>query len=453
MTISSLAGLVALNLLYLAAGAALLWAVRGFSSWREAVRLAGLAYLLGLAVASVVLVVELVLGLPFGAALVVVNTVAIAAGASIVAWRRRRVPVEPAGGRGPALLTGIGAALAVVFLEAMFRAGRLAGLFEWDAMSFWVPKAKVIYHLGGLDERFFLEIPGQSYPPLVPGLQASAFTFMGEADTVTVHLLFWFPLVAYVAAVAGVLAPRVPALLLWPVLLLAVLTPEVVDRALAPQADLLLDYLVALGALLVALWLVERQTYQLVVAGALLSAAMLTKREGYLLAACIGAAALIASWRERHWAWPRLAVTGLVAFLPTLSWRVWFTSRDVAGEAPEAGGLGLLDHLDRAWPSFRLTLSALFDADLWLVAAPLGVLAVAVALLAGARRLPVYSGLLAFFMVAGFSWVTWSFPSLPITKEGALNPIVRLTGSLVLTFSALVPLLLATAWRGGRERA
>ena len=34
-----------------------------------------------------------------------------------------------------------------------------------------------------------------------------------------------------------------------------------------------------LAALLVALWLVERQAYQLVVAGALLSAAMLTKRE------------------------------------------------------------------------------------------------------------------------------------------------------------------------------
>jgi hypothetical protein len=452
MSLSALLGLLGLNLLFLLAGTALLWAARAVGSWRDAARLAGLGYFLGLAVVSVLLVVELVLAVPFGAGLVIANVACITAAASFVVWRLGAPPrSEPRRRGGPVLLTGIGAALAVVFLEAMFRAGRLAGLFEWDAMSFWVPKAKVIYHLGGLDERFFLEIPGQSYPPLVPALQASAFAFMREADVVTVHVLFWFPLAAFVGAVAGLLATRVPALLLWPVLLLGVLTPEVVARALAPQADLLLDYFVALAALLVALWLLERQAYQLIAATALLSAGMLTKREGYLLAACVGAAALIASWPDWRWTWPRLAVAGVAAFLPTLSWRIWFTSRDVAGEAPEAGGLGLLDHLDRAWPSLRLALDALFDADLWLVAAPLGVLAIVLAFVAGARRLPVYAGLVALFMVAGFTWVTWSFPSLPITKDGALNPIVRLTGALVLTFATLVPLLLATAWNGGRE--
>ena len=454
MSVGALLGLFALNALFLAAGTSLVWALRGFASPSEVARLAGLSYLLGLAVCSVLLVVELVLGVPFGAGLVVGNCTAVAAVAVLVTRLRGRARAgeEPGPGAvGPVLLTGAGAALAVVFLEAMFRAGRLSGLFEWDAMSFWVPKAKVIYYLGGLDERLFLEIPGQSYPPLVPALQASAFAFMGDADVVTLHVLFWFPLAAFVAAVAGLLAPRVPALLLWPLLLLGVLTPEVVDRALAPQADLLLDYFVALAALLVALWLVERQTYQLVTAAALLSAAMLTKREGYLLTACIGAAALIASWREWRWAWPRLAVALVAAFVPTLSWRIWFTSRDVTGEAPEAGGLGLFDHLDRAWPSLRLALSALFDADLWLVAAPLGVLAVVLAFVAGARRLPAYAALVTLFMVAGFTWVTWSFPSLPITKDGALNPIVRLTGALILTFAALVPLLLAAAWRGERE--
>jgi hypothetical protein len=454
VSLSAILGLVALNALFLAAGTALVWALRGFSRVSDAAGLAGLSYLLGLAVCSVLLVVELVVGVPFGAGLVAANCAAVAVGAVLVGRLRAppRSREEPGHGAvGPVLLTGVGAALAIVFLEAMFRAGRLAGLFEWDAMAFWVPKAKVIYFLGGLDERLFLEVPGQSYPPLVPAFQASAFAFMGDADTVTVHLLFWFPLAAFVAAVAGLLAPRVPALLLWPLLLLGVLTPEVVDRALAPQADLLLDYFVALAALLVALWLVERQTYQLVMSAALLSAAMLTKREGYLLAACIGAAALIASWRDWRWAWPRLAVALGAAFVPTLSWRIWFTSRDVTGEGPEAGGLGLFDHLDRAWPSLRLALSALFDADLWLVVAPLGVLAVVLAFVAGARRLPAYAALLTFFMVAGFTWMTWSFPSLPITKNGAVNPIVRLTGALILTFAALVPLLLAAAWRGERE--
>ena len=143
----------------------------------ELARLAGLAYMLGLAVVSVLLVVELVLGVPFGAATVVL-TALVAAAAGVVAGRARRRsrPAPQALGQhgGPVLITALGAALMIVFLEAVFRAGRLAGLFEWDAMSFWVPKAKVIYFLGGLDERFFLEIPGQSYPPLVPAFEASA---------------------------------------------------------------------------------------------------------------------------------------------------------------------------------------------------------------------------------------------------------------------------------------
>jgi hypothetical protein len=230
-----------------------------------------------------------------------------------------------------------------------------------------------------------------------------------------------------------------------------VLTPEVVARALAPQADLLLDYFVALGALLVGLWLLERQTYQLIAGSALLSAAMLTKREGYLLVACIVGAALVASWREWRWTWSRLGLAAAAAFAVTVPWRVWITVHDASGEGPEAGGFGLFDHLDRAWPSLRLAVSVLFDDGLWLVVAPLGLVALALALVAGARRLPIYVGLLAAFMIAGFTWVTWSFPSLPITKDGALNPISRLTGALVLTFVALVPLLLDAAWRGERE--
>ena len=121
------------------------------------------------------------------------------------------------------------------------------------------------------------------------------------------------------------------------------------------------------------------------------------------------------------------------------------------GRGPGGGRLGLLDHLDRAWPSLRLALSTLFDDGLWLIAAPLATIAVALALVAGARRLPVYAGLLGIFMVAGFAWATWSFPSLPITKDGAVNPIGRLSGGLVLTFAGLVPLLLAAAWRDSRE--
>jgi hypothetical protein len=68
------------------------------------------------------------------------------------------------------IAAGFFAALTVVYLEAQFRAGRLAGLYEFDAWSFWVPKAKAIYLFGGLDRQLFHDLPGPSYPPLVPAV-------------------------------------------------------------------------------------------------------------------------------------------------------------------------------------------------------------------------------------------------------------------------------------------
>ena len=58
-------------------------------------------------------------------------------------------------------------------------------------------------------------------------------------------------------------------------------------------------------------------------------------------------------------------------------------------------------------------------------------------------------------MIAGLTWVLWSFTELelPFTQDEGVNPIVRLTGSLVVASAALVPLLLDLAWRGAGERS
>jgi hypothetical protein len=46
--------------------------------------------------------------------------------------------------------------------------------------------------------------------------------------------------------------------------------------------------------------------------------------------------------------------------------------------------------------------------------------------------------------------VLWSFIELqlPFVQDEGVNPIVRLTGSLVILSSALLPLLFTAAWRG-----
>jgi hypothetical protein len=440
---------VLLNLFLLAVGVAVLFAVRGWASWGELLRLGGLAYLLGVAASGGLWVLELVIGIPFTLAAIVSTGVVLTAIGAGVGWKLgRRVPPLPRTPSLPALslATAIFVAVTGVVFEALFRAGRLPGLYEYDAWAFWVPKAKAIYFFHGLDEHFFTTLPGPSYPPLVPALEASAFHFMGGPDVVTLHLQFWFLLVGFVAAIVGLLAPRVPPLLLWPPALLVLVTPQLIGRALQPQADLLLDELLGAAVLLVALWILERRPWQLGAATILLAGEMLTKREGFLLTACVLAAALAASARELRRAWPRLVFVGVVAFLPSVPWRIWFETRGLPSDAPEAGGFGLFDHLDRAWPSLELTVRVLFTYDLWLMVAPLALLAVAAALLAGRYALGVYAGVVLGLGVAGFTWITWSFPSLPITENPALNPIIRSVGALVAIAAGLIPLLLGAAW-------
>jgi hypothetical protein len=449
----AISGVVALNLVFLVVGTATLYAMRGFRSWVELLQLGGFAYMLGVAATGVAFVLELVSGLALSLpAMLVTAGVLTAAGGIIGRALGRPLPGRTLGARRIPLPAAVFGALVIVYAEALFRSGRLAGLYEFDGWAFWVPKAKAIYFFGGLDHQFFAELPGPSYPPLVPALEAAAFHFMGSADVVTLHLQFWFLLVGFVAALAGLLSRRVPALLLWPPILLLLATPHVLRYALQAQADFLLDELLALGALLVGLWLVEQRAWQLSAAAVCLAAAMSTKREGYLLAACIVLAALVASLPRGRALWPRLLLASVVAVALTVPWRVLLLVRDLPRGGAEAGGTGLLDHADRAWPSFRLALSALFDFDIWLVVAPLALVAIAATLVAGTRPLGGYALLLFVFAIAAFTWTTWGFPSLPITKEAALNPIVRLTGSLAFASTALVPLLLGTSWRDSQRR-
>ena len=359
------------------------------------------------------------------------------------AWR-----LGPMRGIGP--VAAVYGALVVVYLEAVFRAGRLASLSAWDAWAFWVPKAKALYFFGALDDQFFSELANPTYPPLLPALEASAFHFMGSADVVSLHLQFWFLLCGFTAAVVGLLSRRVSPLVLWPFVALALVAPRVVGRSLEPQADYTLDYVFALAALLMAFWLVERDPWQLAIAGVFLAAAMLTKREGSLLAACVLLAGAGVTWRTKRYAWPRLVLVGATGFALTIPWKLWYSSRDLTGEFPDAGLFGLFENLERVWPALQSFLIAAFDYDLYLVIVPLTVVAIALAFVAGARVLPLFAALLYLLVATGFTWALWSFTvlELPIEQDEAINPIVRLVGALIIVSAALVPPLLEAAWQG-----
>lgn len=452
MTVRALVGLAALHGMYLATGAAVLWALRGWRRWTSLAALAGLAYLLGVATLGLVWTLLLVSGVPFGA----VTTVATGAGVLVlgVAIGRlrgfrptmfgQRVRVASA-----ALVTAFGVALAGVYLEALFRVARLQGVFSFDGWAFWVTRGKAVYFFDGLDEQVFSTVPNPSYPPVIPILDAAAFHAMGSADVVTLHVQYWLLAMGFVACVAGLLARRVPPWLLWPSLVLAVVVPRMRTSVLAAQADLPLDYLVVAGAILVAIWIVERRTWQLQAATLLLACGGIVKREGLVFAACVLVAALVASapgWRR---AWPRLGLAGLVVAAAALPWRVWYLAHGIDAEVGTGGLDDVFTH--RSLDSLRLAFDVLADIDRWSVVPTVGLAAAVLALLWGRLAHAAFAVVLVLLLTLAGASTSIVFPEIGVTDDEAVNPIVRLTAGTVLAISCLTPLLLAGVWAGRRR--
>ena len=455
MSLSAIFGLLVFNITIVGVGTAALFALRGWDSWSDFARYTGLAYFLGLALFMVSFALVLVSGLRLGlGAMVAVAALIAGVGVVVGAARRNSLP-RLSGSRWrhrPDPISWVSAVFAaglVVYLEGLFRAARLAPIAgEWDGWAFWVPKAQAIYHFGRLEAEVLslLPPPSATYPPGLPVVHAGAFHAIGSADVVTLHLQYWFYAVAFVAAVSGLLWPRVRGAILLPVLLLGVVMPSYLDRATMTYADVVLGYLVVLAALTAYLWLEDRKRWRLAVLGLLLAAAILTKREGSLFALCVLLAALVASLPERRFAWPRIALTGAAALAAAIAWRIWSASQGLPSDAPEAGYAGSLAQLDRAWPAFELVLATVFDTSLWWVTPVLGVLAIGVALVARAWRISAFALVVIGATLLATTWAIWSNPSLPFTDEDGENPVVRIAGTPLLLVVGLTPLLLQQAW-------
>ncbi len=444
----SIGGVLALNALFLLSGLAILFAARGWRSWGELLRLAGCAYLVGLAGLSVLATEVLSLGGDLGVG-VIIGLCAGTTGVAVAVGLRLRRPL-PAGlgwrsPREPFALLGVAAcAIAAVLAESFVRVATTYGVWEWDAWAFWVPKAEGIYYAGGLDPTLFRSLAAPSYPILVPTLEAMDFHFMGAVDTVTLRFQFWLLMVGFVFAVAGLLRPLVPLVVIWPFLGLMLLMPEYELRSLAAQADVTLDYLFVLAALSVALWLLRREHWYLVPAGVFLAGAMSTKREGVLLAACLLVAGLGAAALTRM-GWPRLLATAAGAYVLTIPWRIWWSSHGFFNQTSPVSFPDLWHHSDRAWPGLKLVLRLAFSYNQWLVAVPVACAAAVLLVAAGRRLLPGFFAALFALVVLGFTWIVWSISSLPLDTSDQ-TPLPRAVGALVLLCVALGPLMIWEAF-------
>ncbi len=124
--------------------------------------------------------------------------------------------------------------------------------------------------------------------------------------------------------------------------------------------------------------------------------------------------------------------------------------RSLPGDGPESGPLGLLDNLGRLWPSTSLVLETLADPGIWSVILVVVVLTVVAALVCGERAVASFALAYLVLSALGFVWIMWSFPSLPLTQVGALNPIPRTAGAALVPLALIVPILLTDVARRTR---
>jgi hypothetical protein len=452
MTASEL-GLIALDTVFLGAGLGVLYGLGFVRSGREALRQLGLALVVGWAGVEIATSTALVLGVPFGAWLIAVLGAAIAAAGVVVGRRVAARPMRALGESGPAAWVAVaGAALVCVQLAALLRRAVNAGApTEWDAWSFWLPKARSIVELGGLDTRMggFTSFASPSYPPLVPASEASAFAFMRDTTASALPVQHWVIAAAFLGALASLLATRVRPAILWPSLAMLSLLPTFGVLIGSSLGDESLMLLLGLGGACVALWLLELDARYAALGGVFLAAAALAKDEGLWVAVIIAGTALVASLARPP---RRPLVPALVLLAPILAllpWKIWLRLNDV----PPTGDYrlsdlfhpGLLaDRLDRLTYAADKLPAYLLEPWRWLLAVPLMLLA---ALLVAPRRPSLAALALApvAAVPAGLLVVYWI--GTPPVDWYVATSAARVTASAVVLAAVFLPLLLAEAAR------
>lgn len=446
----SLLGVFVLNFLFLVTGSCLLWAIRGWSSWGEYVRLGGIAYVIGLSSVCVPVTVVLVYGGGGGAGtiLALVAGIGLAGLVTGVVLHRRLPPAPrlPELPQTPAGWLPVGAAALIGgILVAFFREARSQPLTSWDAWTFWMTKAKAIYFFGGLDPQYFRMLWGPTYPLLVPTLAEMNFRFMGTADTTTLGVQWWLLAVGFVWAAAGLLRSLAPAPVIAVFLLSALLIPELDKRLLARTADWPLDLLFGVAVLALLGWILTAERWRLWVFGVTLAAVIATKREGLLLAVCVVVAAVAAlGWRQRRrWAWPVGAA--VAAYAVNLPWQFWWMSRHYGPQDAAPGGTlhATFANIGKAGAAFDLVVGMLFRYDMWLGVVPIAIVAALFGLVLADRRPAVFFLTALVLGIAGWTWENWTWSqALPISSVPALNPTSRTVGSLVVLAVVTAPVVI-----------
>ena len=267
VTMRAIAGLVrAERRLRACMGLTLLWALRGFRAWADVLRLAGLGYLARRR--GVRRRLDAAAGRRRPVRRVGASSRSRSSGSASPARPVCAREAAPAGcsaaagavDRRPCSSRRPGSPSPGLLLEAFFRAARLQSLQAFDAWAFWVPKAKAIYFFGGLDEQVFTTLRRADVSAAPPDPRRGGVPRDGRRRRRHVP-----PPVLVPRRGCGRRDRRAASTATCPPgssgrrSLLVLVVPRFGERLLTPQADVLVDVLFAVGALLLALWLRDRR--------------------------------------------------------------------------------------------------------------------------------------------------------------------------------------------------
>ncbi len=417
------------------------------------IRSAGLSLALGWALFAVIASLALVLGLSLAAWQIVTLSVAAAAGALLRRSRRVQPAAPELSDEGWRRYLGLGAAallgsyLGLLVLRALFAPADT----NYDSWAFWISKAQAIYFFGGLDTGSggFTSFDNPEYPPAAPALDAAVFRFAGGVETSALPFQHALLGATFFVAAAALLSRRVRGWILWPSLLALALAPNIALYFEAALADLAVAYLVALGAIACALWLLEETRGSLLVAAIFLAAASLTKTEGFMLSVVLVVALALATLVKTRPRRPLLLLAS-APILALASWKVWLAATDQAlgsvlySVSDALRPAYLADRTDRLTYAAGELLGLVFDPQRWLLIGPLALVAGILAL----ARQPALAIFYLGWLVIGFAGLTsvyWISNADVAWHVG--TSANRVAASLMIFAGVLLPLLLAELGR------
>ena len=447
--------LLAANVLELVVGIGLVLALGLANDLRAFSARVGLAYGLGLAVTGILDATLALVGIAIG--LPQLGLLALASLLVGLLRRRRLSPVAQDALQVPSstLLAAGVAAITTALIALAAAAYTVTPLLKWDGWAIWGTKAQALYDFGSATGPLFTSAAyqgiQQSYPLLLPALEATDYRAMGAADGSVIHLQLLLFAVAFAGSLFGLLWRRVPSELVALAVLAILAAPPVLQELAWNYADVPLAFAVALGVVALARWLIDDEPWLLAVAAIFLGAGVLTKNEGAMFAAVAFLPLLCyLGARDRRRALPLLAAAGAVVAV-LLPWRIFTSIHHLStGDIHFSDALQpslLSAHGGRIAPSAHALVSQIGVAR-WGLLVPLTAVGVLAAFVGGRAVLGWFAVSWLLLSFSGLVLVYW-ISSLPLHWYLATSAF-RIVATLVVGGAALTPLLAAQAWTGSK---